>query len=69
MSTNDEQGTTPIIDRATVLGTECKLSALPLEFQHALKFAEAHELVVLLGYVEDEGKAYLMTVPLDEPAA
>ena len=46
----------------TLLNLEFKLAQLPPEFVSAVKFADAHDLQILVGYVEDEGRVYLMTV-------
>lgn len=60
MSAKQKSGADPV-----VLGLEYKLSQLPPEFQSAVRFATAHDRMVLVGYVEDENRVYLMTVEND----
>lgn len=48
-----------------VLDVEFGVGQFPVEFQHAVKFALRHDRSVVIGYVEDENKFYLMTVETD----
>jgi hypothetical protein len=58
-----------IMDRATYLpSTEAKITQLPAAFIHAIKFARAHDLIVIIGYVEDEERIYLSTVEDEDDA-
>lgn len=49
-----------------VLHVEYQLGELPVSLQWAIRFANAHDKRVVIGYVEDEKKAYLMTVDVED---
>jgi hypothetical protein len=49
----------------TLMNVEFPLAALPVDMQRAITFARGHDRLVVIGYVEDEGKVYLQTVPDD----